>query len=218
MKAILFDFDYTLADSSRGIIACANHALREMGLQISHEDAIRRTIGLSLPDTFSRLTGVLDEQARTRFKELFLGRAREVMADLTELCPRVRETLPDLLSKHARLGIVSTKIADSIKKILDKEGVRSHFAVIVGGDDVAKPKPDPEGVHFALRALGVAAQDCAYVGDSVIDLQTARNSGLAFVGVLTGVTPREELERAGAKMLIESLSQLKLDSIHGPSR
>lgn len=213
MKAVLFDFDYTLADASRGIIACATHALTTMGLPVAPDHAIRRTIGLSLPDTFSQLTGIDDEPSRARYKELFLERARDVMAGLTELLPGTRETLSALSARGLRLGIVSTKTRDTICKILEQEGLLASFAIIVGGEDVTRTKPDPEGILHALDVLGVPPHECLYVGDAVMDVEAARRAGTAFTAVLTGATLRQELEAAGAVFIIERLSQFDLDTV-----
>jgi phosphoglycolate phosphatase len=212
MRAVLFDFDYTLADSSRGILACVHHALGAMELAAPADDAIRRTIGLSLPDTFTRLTGVEDEGAAARFKELYLGRARDVMPRLTELCPGVRGSLTAWKARGFLLGIVSTKVHASIRKTLEKEGLLSHFGVIVGGDDVTRTKPDPEGIFLALRTVGVPAERSLYVGDGVMDVEAARNARVAFVGVLTGTTSQRELERAGARVVVERVEQIEIEA------
>ncbi|WP_394844161.1 HAD-IA family hydrolase [Pendulispora brunnea] len=210
MKAVLFDFDYTLADASRGIIVCVTHALTVMGLPVASHDVIRRTIGLSLPDTFSRLSGIDEEPARARFKELYLERASEVMVGLTELFPGVRETLHSLAAREVRLGIVSTKTGATLRKILAKEELLSLFGVIIGGDEVTRTKPDPEGIHRALEALEVQAHECLYIGDAVMDVEAARRAGTAFAAVLTGVTPRHELEALGAAVILERLTDLDL--------
>ncbi|WP_394833690.1 HAD-IA family hydrolase [Pendulispora rubella] len=213
MKAVLFDFDYTLADSSPGIIACVTHALTVMGIPLASDDAICRTIGLSLPDTFSRLSGIDDEQARIRFKELYLERARYVMVGLTELFPGVRETLHALAARGLRLGIVSTKISPTLRKILEKEDLLSLFGVIIGGDDVTRTKPDPEGIHRALEVLEVQAHECLYVGDAVMDVEAARRAGTSFAAVLTGATLRHELEALGAVFIFDRVNDLDLGAI-----
>jgi phosphoglycolate phosphatase len=211
VKAVLFDFDFTLADASRGIIACVHHAFDAMGLDRPTDDAIRRTIGLPLPDTFSRLTGVDDTAERERFRILYLGQARQIMADLTEIIAGVREGLRALSAGGVRMGIVSTKIRENIRKPLEREALASLFDVVIGGDDVVRAKPHPEGVLAALKTMGVSAGECLYVGDSVLDVETARNADLGFAGILTGTTGRDELERAGARVIVERLDQLRVD-------
>src|SRR5262249_7857422 len=84
-KTIIFDFDYTLADSSRGIIQCINHALQSMELPSVSEDAACRTIGMALKDTFETLTSIDDPVQAAEFSRLFISRADEVMVDSTEL-------------------------------------------------------------------------------------------------------------------------------------
>lgn len=208
LKAILFDFDYTLADSSRGVIACANGALAAMGFPGRNDEEIRRTIGLSLHDTYRRLTGRSSTEEADTFKRTFLERAHAVMPDLTELLPDVADVLADLRRRNIRLAIVSTKIGTSIRRTLEREGLLQAFEIIVAGDDVNRGKPDPEGTTKALALMRTDPHECSFVGDSLVDLQTARNAGVSFVAVLTGTTAKSDFIDAGAEKIINRLEEL----------
>jgi phosphoglycolate phosphatase len=207
-RSILFDFDYTLADSSQGVIDCIGFALRELGLPPVSDDATCRTIGLSLHDTLVALTGPQPETVRVAFARLFVEQAERVMADKTVLFPGVRGTVARLGERGLMLGIVSTKYRRRIETILGRERLLDPVAVIVGGEDVSRHKPDPESLQLALARLGVRSEEALYVGDSVTDAEAARRAEMPFVAVLSGTTPREAFEGYDVRAVIEHLGDL----------
>jgi len=208
IKAILFDFDYTLADSSRGVVRCVNGALRDLGLPAALPEAIYPTIGMSLADTFVSLAGPDHAVQSLEFARRFKQHADQVMADLTVLYPAVDPVMRALRRQGKKLGIVSTKFRYRIEGILQREGLRDRFDVIVGGEDVAAHKPDPEGLRRAMADLHCPPPQVLYVGDSLIDAETARRAGVSFVAVLSGVTGRSEFAGYPDIGIIESLAQL----------
>ena len=209
VAAIIFDFDYTLADSSRGVITCINGALKEMGLQEADEDSIRKTIGLSLPRTLETLTGDSSEEGSREFFRRFMHHADRVMVDQTVLLPHVREVIGDLRTKGMRLGIVSTKFRHRIETILEREHLRDSFEVILGGEDVARHKPDPAGLLRVIDDLKLPRETVLYVGDSVVDAETAHRAGVTFVAVLSGVTPRDAFSASQHRAVLNELTELR---------
>ncbi len=203
MKAVLFDFDYTLADSSEAIVECVNFALAGMGLPQAPPEEICRGIGLGLAEIFRRLTG-LDGDLAGEFRRRFIERADEIMSEGTHVYPWVPDTLRRLAERGLRLGIVSTKRRHRIAGVLERDGLAPLFATIVGADMVERLKPDPEPLLLALDHLGIGRDEALYVGDSLTDARTAAAAGVAFAGVLTGTTPREELASLGAVAVLES--------------
>jgi phosphoglycolate phosphatase len=203
---ILFDFDFTLVDSSEGVYVCINHALSEMGFPPVGKNRTDKLIGLSLVDTFWELTGIAEDTQAERFARLFLEKADVVMVDKTIMLPGVTKAIPRLAEQGYRMGIVSTKRHYPIKSILERDNMGGYFSVIVGGDEVRMPKPDPEGSRMALSSMGLAPDAVLYVGDSRTDALTARNAGLDFAAVMTGVTDREAF--AGAVGIFEDLAEL----------
>ncbi len=208
VRAVIFDFDYTLADSSSGVIACANYALAAMGLPAAADDAIRRTIGMSLPRTLAALAG--DEYAPRgdEFMRLFLERADEVMADSTRVYDFVPRLADDLDGLGVEMGIVSSKYRHRIEEVLRREGLASRFAAIVGAEDVAELKPDPTGLLRAVDLLSGCRARCLYAGDSATDAETARRAGVAFVATLSGVTPRDAFADYAPRLHIDSAAEL----------
>jgi len=207
-EAVIFDFDFTLADSFRGIVECANHALQTMGLPPAAPDVIRKTVGYSLPESLVRLTGEEQSGRGGEYTRLFVERADEVMADCTVVYNYVPETVEHLRGKRLRLGIVSTKYRYRIVEVLGREGLLEPFEVIIGGEDVSEFKPDPESLNLALERLSIPPEAVLYVGDSVVDAEAAMRAGVPFAAVLSGSTPRDAFSEYKARMILDSALDL----------
>ena len=207
VQTIIFDFDYTLVDSAQGTIDGVNFAFEEMGLPIASDDAVRRTIGLSLPDILTALAGDAYAKYVDEFTRLFLQRADETMVALAEFYPGVPQTVKALRELGIQLAIVSQKTRRYIQPILEKENLLEPFEAIVGGGDAAY-KPDPEGLLLAIAQIDSAVENCLYVGDSVTDAETARRADIAFIAVLSGVTPRTAFEDYNVYAILEDVSEL----------
>ena len=207
IRTIIFDFDYTLVDSAQGTIDGVNFAFEKMGLPIASDDAVRRTIGLSLPDILTALAGDAHAKSVDEFTRLFLQRADETMVALAEFYAEVPQTVKALQELGIRLAIVSQKTRRYIQPILEKENLLELFEVIVGGGDAAF-KPNPEGLRLAISQTGSVPANCLYVGDSVTDAETARRADIAFIAVLSGVTPRTAFEDYDVYAILEDVSEL----------
>lgn len=192
LSTIIFDFDYTMGDTTNGIVLSAQYALKQMGEEERTHDEIKKTIGLSLSETYKALTGNMDEARADRFFDLFKEKADEVMVDSAELYPGVKELLVSLRAQGYRIGIVTTKFAYRVRNIMKKFDAEDLLDVIIGVGDVTKVKPDPEGLLLAVKQLGVKIEEVLYVGDSYVDAEAAEAAGMKFAGVLTGTTTREE--------------------------
>lgn len=112
------------------------------------------------------------------------------MADATVLFDSVPKTVSKLKKQGFTLGIVSTKFRYRIVSILQREHLSDTFDVIVGGEDVSRHKPDPEGLLKAMKAVQCSAADSVYIGDSVVDAEAAERAGVRFIAVLTGTTSK----------------------------
>ena len=213
MRAVLFDFDYTLADSERGIIECVTFALDRLGLPAASSDAIRATIGLSLEEMLVRLTSHNGDRS-TEFRRLFISRADEVMVDSTVVYPWVPRTARTLRRAGFALGIVSTKRRQRIEEVLTRDGLEDLFSVVVGSDSVPRPKPAPDGLLLALEHLNTPAEEALFVGDSTTDADAAQQAAVPFVAVLTGATPRQAFREYPCRAVLPNaagvLSHLEL--------
>ena len=205
---MVFDFDYTLGDSSTGVIESANYALTSMGLSPASDDAICATIGLSLENSLVELAG---EEHRSRAEEYiryFVEKADEVMADSTVLYEFVPGVLAELGERRVAMGIVTQKFKTRIDTILERDGLEGIFDVVVGADTATELKPHPGGLLTAVSQLGCAPGQALYVGDSTTDAETARRGCVPFLPVLTGVTPREAFDGYDALSPAGSVAEL----------
>lgn len=204
----IFDFDYTLGDSTDGIVESVNFALSSMGYKNAAKDEIRKTIGMALNDTFTYLTGVNDEAEKARFSALFVKKADEVITRSTVLFPDCIETLSKLKSRGVKTAIVTSKYHYRIDEILLKFQIGQLVDVIIGFEDTKNPKPHPEPLLTAAQKLGADLKDVLYVGDSVIDAKTAQAAHVDFAAVTTGATEAEAFSAYPHAAILSSLSEL----------
>lgn len=207
-KTYLFDFDYTLADSSRGIVKCFRAVLTRHNYLNVTDEAIKRTIGKTLEESFSILTGITDPAQLTAFRQEYRLEADVHMNANTRLFPDTLSTLKALKAQGARIGIISTKYRFRILSFLEEYLPEDFLDIVVGGEDVSAAKPSPEGVLFALKKLGSTPQETLYIGDSTVDAETARNAGVDFAGVLNGMTTADELRAYPHRMIMENLGDM----------
>ena len=208
IKGIIFDFDFTLADSSRGVIECVNYAFKRLNLRIPGEKEIRKTIGLSLENTFIKLSENQQLDNIEKFKHYFIEKADLVMANLTDLYDDTYSVIKILRSNGIKLGIVSTKFRYRIESILRREGILKSFEVIIGGEDVPILKPNPRGLLMAVEQLKLSTLDTLYIGDTIVDAETAFNAGISFIAVLSGPTHKLEFKEFPFKQILKNLSEL----------
>lgn len=206
----LFDFDLTLADSSRGIVMCYTHVLHRHGYHDVTELQIKRTIGKTLEDSFAILTGITDPAQLAELKQEYTKEADIYMNDNTVLFPETVSVLTQLKKQGAKLAIISTKYRYRIQAVIDKHFPKDFIDVIIGGEDVKSPKPHPQGVKVALKKLKAEKTTALYVGDSTIDAETAKNAGIDFCGVLNGLTTYEELSAYPHRKILNNLTLLPL--------
>lgn len=208
MKAVIFDFDYTLGDSSRGIALSINYALKNMGYSVKDTEDIKRTIGLSLKETFFVLTSNDNLEDVKQFSKLFKEKADMVMVENTVLYPGVKDVLKKLRLMGYKISIVTTKFHYRIEQILKKFDAVDLIDVIVGAEDVKVEKPNPEGLLFAINQLKTNKQEVLYVGDSIVDAKTAENAGVNFAAVLTGTTDIGQLKKHSNVYIGENISAI----------
>ena len=193
-KAVIFDFDYTLGDSTDGIVKSAIYALEKMGEKKKSKEEIIKTIGLSLEETYKALSGKDDTVRQQLFKKYFIEKADKVMVASTTLYKDTLYVLKELKQKGIKTAIVTTKLNSRIQSILKKFEACEFIDIIVGVEDVENTKPHPEGLFLALKKLGTDSKEAFYIGDSFVDAKAAENAKIDFIGVLTGTTKRETFE------------------------
>lgn len=190
--ALFFDFDYTLGDSTPAIVECARYAMQTMGFPRPGYEAVRKTIGYTLEDTFCMLTGREETHLAADYKRLYVAQADRVMTAKTTLYPAAAPLLKALKKQGIRIGVVTTKFRYRITAILEKFALQGIVDCIVGNEDVQRAKPAPEGLLLAISQAGAKSEQSLYVGDSLVDAQTAAAAGVDFAAVTTGTTTEQD--------------------------
>ena len=208
MRAVLFDFDFTLADSTPGVLDCFAHGFARVGLPPAPDDQVRRTIGLTLEEALRILHGVEDPVVARAFFDAFRERAADVMVANTRFLDRALEAVAACRGAGLATAICSTKKRSHIEGVLARDGVAALFDVVIGHDDVAEPKPAPEALHAALARLGVGTERALYVGDHPVDAEAAGRAGIAFAAVLTGPSLREAFADHRVNAFLASIDEV----------
>jgi phosphoglycolate phosphatase len=193
VKAFIFDFDLTLADSTESVVDCSILTLSQLGFGGADEKKIKKTIGMTLENSFLFLTGTDDAVKAREYKAKYIANADSI-GYKTVWMKGAREAVVHLKSRGIKTAIVSTKIRRRITGFLEMENMLDMFDVITGGDDVTNNKPDPEGLVMTIGKLGVTNDEALYTGDSTVDQETAYNAGVKFAAVLTGVTKKKDFD------------------------
>ena len=177
----LFDFDYTLVDSSEGIVKCFNHAFNQINLPELDAHIIQNTIGDTLENSFFVLTGIKNTNDFEIFKKHFMDYSYKYMHDNVILYEDTINTLSKLKADNKKIGIISSKDRFTIEKIAKKFNFYHYIDIIVGEDDTMLKKPFPNQIFLALDRLNIKCEDTIYIGDSLIDAQTAYNAKIPFL-------------------------------------
>ncbi len=188
-QAILFDFDYTLGDATEAICEGFWYGFARMGCPAPDREQVRSTVGYILEDGFTLLTGDADPDRRREFCRLFREKVRDNQAEKTVIFPGAKELLRTCRERGIKLGVVSSKRSDTLRRTLEYHGLMELLDYVVGGELVSRPKPDPEGLNAGIEALGAERARVLYCGDTTIDAGTAQGAGVDFSAVLGGTTP-----------------------------
>ncbi len=132
----------------------------------------------------------------------------QVMVASTVFLPGAPRVLRTLHEAGYRVGVVTTKYQHRVEDALDRAGLREFVEVIVGADDVPRPKPAPDGLLRAVDSLGIPAGDCVFVGDSEVDTRAAQAAGMAFVAVLSGTTTVEVFAGYPVRAVLDGVGEI----------
>ncbi len=208
VKVVVFDLDGTLLDTLEDLADATNWALRKNGMPERALAEVRQFVGNGVRKLIER--AVPEGEANPLFEQTFEDFKRyyvEHCQDKTCLYDGVAEMLRALKERGFKLAIVSNKLQAGVDELYDRY-FRDTVAMAIGERPEIQRKPAPDMVELALQALGVAKDEAVYVGDSDVDLQTARNSGLPCISVLWGFRDKDFLLAHGANTLIASPSDL----------
>ena len=208
-RAVIFDLDGTLLNTIGDLAAAANHTLAEMGFAPHTEEEYKYMVGNGIPKLIERFLppGHRDEAAQAQAARLFFPYYDAHKEDATAPYPGIPALLAALHGAGVKLGVVSNK-EDALTKSVVSHYFPGLFDAVAGHTLGTPTKPDPHLVNGMRAAFGLSAQQVLYVGDSGVDIETARNAGLAGCGVLWGFRSRQELEQEGADYLASTPEDL----------
>ena len=206
----IFDLDGTLLDTLTDLAASTNYALRTHGMPEHTIDEVRRFVGNGVRKLMER--AVPDGTDNPLFDEAFATFRQHYMEhslDTTRPYEGVPDTLAALKAKGCHLAVVSNKMMAATQELC-RHFFPETIEVAIGENEAEgiRKKPAPDTVIAALRQLGVGEEGAVYVGDSDVDIDTARNSNLPCISVLWGFRDRDFLLQHGASTLISAPKEL----------
>ncbi len=206
----IFDLDGTLLDTLTDLAASCNYALRTHGMPEHSIDDVRRFVGNGVRKLMER--AIPDGDANPDFEATFATFREHYMVhslDTTKPYPGIMDALAELKARGCRLAVVSNKMMAATVELC-KYFFPETIEVAIGENEAEgiRKKPASDTVFAALKQLGVSGDNAVYVGDSDVDLATARNSGLPCISVLWGFRDREFLLDHGATTFITSPKEL----------
>jgi phosphoglycolate phosphatase len=205
---LVFDLDGTLIDSKLDLALAVNATRADAGLGDLPHEKIYTYVGNGAPMLIRRALGpeASDEQAE-RSLLYFYAYYREHMLDNTALYPGVRESLDHWHGEGTALAVLTNKPVRFSREIIDGLGLAGHFRQVYGGNSFDSKKPDPFGLRLVMGENGISAERTLMVGDSAVDVQTARNAGTAAAGVTYGLQP-ETFEEHPPDYLVDRMEEL----------
>jgi phosphoglycolate phosphatase len=207
VRAFVFDLDGTLIDSKMDLVVSVNAMLRDIGRETLPADTVASYVGHGAPKLVASALGPgAGEAELQKALQIFLAHYEAHNLDATRAYDGVEQGLA-AIAKYP-MAVLTNKPAKMSEEILNGLGLTKHFRRIYGGDSFAKKKPDPTGAQSILQELGVKPGEAAMVGDSDVDIQTARNAGMVAVGVTYGFGKHDAVLEP-ADVYVDSLLQLK---------
>jgi len=187
---LIFDLDGTLIDSKKDLAISTNATRTHFDLEPLSEDIISSYVGDGAAMLVRRAMGPDASEARVQEAlQFFLKYYRAHALENTQLYPGMRELIDQLVADRHKLAVLTNKPGRISTDIIAALGLGARFMRVCGGDSAAGKKPDPAGIHLLIQESGMRTDETAMIGDSGVDVQTARNAGIHACGVLWGFQP-----------------------------
>jgi phosphoglycolate phosphatase len=208
MRLLIFDLDGTLIDSKLDLVHSVNAARQLMNLPAISEELVSSYVGNGAPVLMRRALGpeASDEDVQKALA-FFLDYYREHMLDNTRLYPGVQQALDRLLDGGAKMAVLTNKPVRFSRAIVEGLGLGAHFFQIYGGNSFEQKKPDPVGIEKLIEECGAERGRTIMVGDSAVDIRTARNAKVKACGVTYGFQP-ETFELDPPDLVIDDMIEL----------
>lgn len=209
IKLAIFDFDGTIMDTRKTIVAAKQETMKQLGLPVLDESICAATIGLPLREEFKKFYPEMGEEMLERcvlkYKELFRVMKEEVPP---VLFPHVMEALDMLKSRDITCTIATSRGRGGLTDFLNRFKLTPYFNYYLAAEDTSLQKPNAEPVIKTMNDLSFALEDTIVIGDMPVDIFMGRNAGVKTCGVTYGNSDRESLSEAGADYIIDDMSEL----------
>lgn len=208
MDLLIFDLDGTLIDSHLDLAHSVNAMRQYMGLAPLAHSTVFSYVGNGAPVLVRRALGdIATDENVHRGLEYFLAYYWDHLLDNTVLYPGVREALDTFRERAIPMAVLTNKPIRFSLGIIEGLGLRDHFFRVYGGNSFEQKKPDPIGITKLLEESGAPKERALMIGDSAVDVQTARNAGIRVVGMTYGFQP-ESLEAHPPDYLLDDMRQI----------
>ena len=205
---LVFDLDGTLFETREDLAASVNYSLRKMGLKELPLETVVQFVGDGAAKLIQRsLGGEATESLCAEGLRIFLNHYSRNCTKLTEPYPGVAELIPGLPQS---LAVLTNKPEGPTQSILEVSGLGAYFKIIIGGDTAHGRKPDPSGMLSIMSELSVEPERTLLVGDTSVDVETARNAGCDCAGVKYGFRPGDFIKTPPDYLLEEFPGLLKV--------
>lgn len=202
--SLIFDLDGTLIDSSTGVVAAVNYSLAKLGLPGRSHDEISRHIGFPLKKMYADFgVGPFDELYRH-----FQDRAATSVIEAAGPLDGAQQSAERLFAEGYSMAIATTKVRRHVDQIVAKLGWTEFFPVLVGGDEVAHPKPAPDAFVLAMDRLNCSPRNSIVVGDTINDVLAARQLEIPVIAVLSPYGGNDDLRASNPDYVIDSIALL----------
>lgn len=208
MDLVIFDLDGTLVDSKQDLCNSVNATRSYMGMEPLPDDVVASYVGNGAPVLIKRAMGEGATEAQLEAAlAYFLSYYREHMLDYTRDYPGVRECLSELRGRRVKMAVLTNKPVRFSKEILVGLKLGDYFFQVYGGNSFVEKKPHPVGIETLIEEAGTSRDRTWMVGDSSVDVLTARNAGVRSVGVTYGLKPYT-LDEAPPDLMLDTLADL----------
>lgn len=208
MRLLIFDLDGTLIDSKLDLAHAVNAARGYMEMPPLEHALIYTYVGNGAPMLLRRALGADASQSEVdRALDFFIRYYAQHCLDFTVLYPGVKEALDRLREAHMRMAVLTNKPVRISHQIVGGLGLGEHFFRVYGGNSFEQKKPDPVGIDALLAECGLPRESALMVGDSAVDIRTARNARIQACGVTYGFQP-ETLKEAPPDIVVNDLREL----------
>ena len=208
VKAVIFDWDGTLADTKRAVVRSFQKVLGEAGCMVSDE-FIERRMGIGTKKTVEEALGECDMLFDDEMLKNLARRKIKIQVSLTEivdLFEGAAELLEELQGR-TKIALATMSGRKVVDKILAEKRIKTYFDVVVSADEIVKPKPDPEVFLVSAKKLGVDPEDCVVVEDSVFGVRAAKAAEMKCIAVPSGAYSIEELQEEDPELIVDSLTK-----------